>query len=73
MRLRSFCIRIRRVLSEPQVTVIFVMGCDYTAPAPGIPCVRFAPRPLTLREGDVCPLCPSDISPASGGNRTVRE
>ena len=20
--------------------------------APGIPCVRFAPRPLTLREGD---------------------
>ena len=33
----------------------------------GIPCVRFAPRPLTLCEGDA-PLCPSDISPASGGN-----
>ena len=25
----------------------------FTPPPRGIPCVRFAPRPLTLREGDV--------------------
>ena len=38
----------------------------------GIPCVRCAPRPLALREGDgmlvASPLCPLDISPVNGGN-----
>ncbi len=34
MRLRSICIRIRRVLSEPLITLIFVMGCDCTAASP---------------------------------------